>query len=1472
MFINEYDILLDKILDNIYYNEDILKINKINLEKQLRNSNNYLKNINKLSDDSKLINELNTITQNIIYAYFICLSFLNDKDINEIKTTLIKSKILDSENLGDITSVYHEIEIINEILNEEDNEKLNKLYKINEKYKLGIDLLNDFGYENTMINLKGNTKKHKHNLLKYIIILRFYRKKYRKHIFNLIYSEKKKKYLIEVVVPKLKILDYNNISSILSSDEIKKGMVNEILEFYEDYEKSVFTNIELDIQRKINTLFNSKIVIPITDEFLRFHKITEKYEKLSTNIKKNERENAKDQTKIRYIITKLEKIKDLYSKKIKNNKELFKEVDKMFYRPLIHRKAIIYNEIEELTIINKLLLSGKKAIDSNEFYLDLISLRKSAFINFKDFKDEGFQHLINKSCIALRYSGIESMENKQIVSKNLNVDTRTISSSSISNIVGLFILQNNKNINELKYKDLKNIRSIDDNGFESTKKVLLDKFTSKNETSYYWIFNSKKDIFEQSSFEIESDKNDEYNRLLVSKIFDFCLNECFNIILNKLNNFNKLDFYYSNNINHYYQKKLLKFNRNSEYEKIIKKKIYDIIPKNKDYYDEKENTIFGMIGNIIKLPVDNQINKEIKIINIPYFENKEIINLDEENSYCQHSLDWMEITKLRNKNPNKHSELLYNFIKKYVITNSDNEYICKSCNQFVDIQNFISNPFDGGSSGIEIILNSTKNLSDIKEYSKFSISIKNMDKLVERIAQILNFTFYIGNEQIHKIRRQDIIKQVIDIITLHDKTLRTKNMDKRTRELNAFRNYGISLEYTLFFIFPLTNDIFKSSSKEIDKFKKIKINNIITYILLFMILELNDSHILMFEYNKICNYILFDRLKKILFDKLMLKIDTSKKIIPIIKLDTLCYILYYCSCMLSKYNLWYTENIDNSISYKQKSIINTFLDLINSILETFSYNNNFIYEIIGSKIIRKINTLFKNNEILGMVKKKEEKKIILSNNKILIKKSKIDSIYLKEMTIYKSSIKKINDKGIYYFSQLKMPIRDKNKIIGKEMEYIFKKFDLDNKIKLAQIYDKNGIIRRFKLSYDEAKKLNNKLFDEMIINLNKNKNNISEKKIIEDNYLIEQKKEFSNLKFENNLENLLKEICMIDNTNIKINETIYNIYESKLNLSNDYLGNPIDKNFYIEIKNDKISVRFDKEFNIEIYEIFDELNDLKLIYNRYSLHYLGYKLKSNKFTNLKNLNIYAKYIPSIKEIFETIGFKKNYYNFENKKELDNEIRNSISNIKEYIRKYRVNFNQLKNKNINDSNKINKYYITKIDNFILNINKINIFGNADLVIKFQNTSIDKSNKLKNLSKKDLIDLTKSYSNLNNYLINELLCLLKINDNKYIKNNLIYFILSITILFYHDNFNQYNEFDLIRYEKIIKLKLDLVEEVRNDIYIYEEDEFVNEKTDEQKNEIEQQIINDNEMNDALDVIDDDYNPEDGDEEVMFHDQDN
>ena len=41
-----------------------------------------------------------------------------------------------------------------------------------------------------------------------------------------------------------------------------------------------------------------------------------------------------------------------------------------------------------------------------------------------------------------------------------------------------------------------------------------------------------------------------------------------------------------------------------------------------------------------------------------------------------------------------------------------------------------------------------------------------------------------------------------------------------------------------------------------------------------------------------------------------------------------------------------------------------------------------------------------------------------------------------------------NEKGIYYYSKLKMPVRNVNEIIGKDMSNIIKNFDLQNKIKL----------------------------------------------------------------------------------------------------------------------------------------------------------------------------------------------------------------------------------------------------------------------------------------------------------------------------------------------------------------------------------------------------------------------------------------
>ena len=1473
MFINEYDILIDNILDNLFDSLDISKIDSKYLENKLSDNFKYIKNLEKLTSNKDDVKSIENITKLIIISYIVCNSFLND-NINNIKTILIKNKVLKSEELGTIMSLFDYLITLMEVLNEDNNEKLLDLYKENIKYKNAIDLLNGLGYENTM-NLKGKTKKHKHNLIKVIVIDRYYRKKFRKIIFNLIYQNTESTKIIEVVLPKLKLLDFSNVENILNTNEIKQGLTKEILNLYESYENEL--NYSENMIDKISKLFSSKLVIPITDEFLRYHKITEKYEKSSNQIKRSDRENLKDQTKIRYIITKIEKLKDYYSKKTINNKEILKDIEKMFYKSLVHRKAIVYNEIEELSIINKLVQQGKSAIDSNEFYHDLLNLRKSSYINFKDFKNNGFSYDTRKTSAktltVIRYAGIESLEDKTLPNKNIKVETRTISKNNYAQIVGVLILDKKSNINKLKLKDLINIRKINENGFESALKVLGNRINNSNNENYYWVFDLEKDKFTQDTYEY-GEINSDLSNILISKLYDFALEEIYNKIITKLNSYKTLDLYYSNYINNYYQYNYIQFFKYSQYNININKKIISLIPTLTSKDDEYENKIFGILGKVHKLPEIKDVNKVIPTFIIPYENEEKFIDLSEENVYCQHIIDWTYLSKLRSKNPNKHSEHLYEFIKKYVMTNDDNEYICKSCKQYIDIQHYLSTPYDGGTTGIDIIVDSTQNLNEIKEYTKFSSLIKQMDKAVEKVAQINNFSYYLGNDKIYKLRRQEIIKQVIDIINLHDKTLRVKNMSRREREIKASQNYGVSSDFTFFFIFPLSNDIFISTSAETDKFKKMKRNNIITYILFFMILDLNDSQVNMFEFNKTCNFLLFRKFKDVIFKNLKLRINDSNDVIEITKLETLCYIIYYTSCMISKYKLWYTsDTTEKNISIIQRQVIHTIIDLINSLMEVNSNDSkNYLYEMISSKIINKINTLFKNDDVLKNIEEREKKKIIVnsSTNKIQILKSSIKSILLPDkFTIFIDELRKYNfDNRLFEISK-KMNERDSELILKNEIEKINKKYEKDNLIQLARIYDSKGLIRRFKISYEEAIKFDNKYFIEMLKNIQIQKDK-KVRDIIKDNTFDNLKKEYNNYNINrNNIDKLISEIKEVTGTSIKLNNSIFHISISKFEVNYDYLGNRLQNSFYLLINDNKVSIKTDN--NDKVYEIYDASNDVKLIFKFNTLHYLGYKQASKKFTDMTNLNIYINYIPSIREMFETLGLKRNNFNFESKKDAINELRNSLNNLKDYIRQYKVFSSQIKYKYNNITNPILKYYMNKIDSLILRKNKKVIFDNIDIILKFEKVKINEIFKFDNLNKLDMVNLSESYNKLLDYLYSQLLLLIEFNPNKYIKLHLIYFILSLLNYFYNMNFNQYTSFDLLRYNYI--LSADLLQEVRdNAVEVFDDTIIENESnllTEDEQTNLKNQINDDDEMLDALDAEQEDYDDEEGGEQILFSD---
>ena len=87
----------------------------------------------------------------------------------------------------------------------------------------------------------------------------------------------------------------------MNTEEIESKLTTDI---YDIINENVVTKKE-DINSKINLLFKSKYVYPIVEDFLRYHKVSENYE-----IKKRDNKFIdREQTRIKYIINKINKIK-----------------------------------------------------------------------------------------------------------------------------------------------------------------------------------------------------------------------------------------------------------------------------------------------------------------------------------------------------------------------------------------------------------------------------------------------------------------------------------------------------------------------------------------------------------------------------------------------------------------------------------------------------------------------------------------------------------------------------------------------------------------------------------------------------------------------------------------------------------------------------------------------------------------------------------------------------------------------------------------------------------------------------------------------------------------------------------------------------------------------------------------------------------------------------------------------------------
>lgn len=1030
MYINKIDDLLDKVIDDFYnnviINESFQKIidevNFVRFQKEINDIlSGYMKtiNINEIRELVKSEDIVKFIT-NIIKRYIAIYLFLTlgvfykgkeDTFINNI-VEFTKNQpqydfkienFFNSENNAAIIRYYKLITNMITIVNTE-HSKLNTFLQRPE-YKEAIDLLNSLGQDYIsqafrLENLDNNIKIQAHNIIKTIIILLIYKKTEKESVFSIlesIESEQGEYMFIDIVIPRKQHINFSTVENLLSKKDLDKGLAYEYWNFILDQEDNVRL-IDIGSDNKILELIKSKILTPIVDDFLMYHKDTERYDKIidPTKVKK------KEDTKIRYIVTKIDRVSEYYSETVQKDSKLKAEIKKLFYLPLLDRKAVLYNNNEEIKIINKLLNLGRRSIENNEYYNDLFHYRKYPYINFKEFEDYGFSILLDKTIDVVRAVSFGQTERKE----NSNIQLRVGSEGQVINVVGFIISSNVKPLQCLKIRDFTSIREHNENknGYDLIIKYIQQSAlnTKRHKSSIYWLFDLNLDKVVMDTYEqFNKLSAQEQTKYIISKLYDDILYEVYYEIIDRLNSYKDISFYNAFKIIRDVEKKSIDIPRNSNlFNKLEEKIFYEKYEKQEPKYDENDDKFYGLSGNVIKLiRIPDQkppLIQTVKIDIAKITQKERTVEYEEVRGICQHNITWENISALRKRDPNKYSDMLYAFIEQYVVENNEHEYICKSCGFQLNIKKFIIDSVFDDDTGRLIMLSMPMDvpLEDIPEYEKYITAIRNIDKLIEKIASISNIPYFLGTSPSIKWRRKAVIKDVIDILLIHNNIMK-KNF--KERNLAASKLYGVSRDLSNLFIFDLDNSIFVYSSKEKDYFKNIKHNNVIAYLIILMILEINNSHITFMSGDKkgVCNFAIFEKYGNILFEGLKIRKNKEGDLTDVKRYKVLCYILYIISCMATRYNLWHYEYTDQANTTKsnikapvsksrkikfdpkiQKIIIHTIIDILNSILEVSGQKNaNRLYEIISTKFFRKMRDTFNNSTIINMFKSNEKSSI-----------------------------------------------------------------------------------------------------------------------------------------------------------------------------------------------------------------------------------------------------------------------------------------------------------------------------------------------------------------------------------------------------------------------------------------------------------------------------------------------------------------
>lgn len=1204
---------------------------------------------------------------------------------------------------------------------------------------------------------------------------------------------------IEIIEDNKEVYTTSDLNDIFSSTDKKN---NDILENLISMLNIKFENVDV-LNKQITSLINSKILIPISDEFMIINNVNVATGNIENINNPNKRQNVRSDIILN---------------------DFFNHINKTD-----HSQDLIINQIEILKTLSKYETKYKSEnIDIQKNLSILKSYFNSIYLNYSN--NTNFLNYSNHKNNFISFRKAKLNNSKLIFRECLRDQNIILSGFCFVSDKKLNIGDNNK----ITLEDLKKLLNDDllksKNTFEREWKNYIVN-NKKLDNRYYYFFNQSdptSEIIELYNFIFDKIKDKK-----IVSLFD-----CFDYLP---------EWYVeSNPLNG--SSKELKYNKDLE-------------------IDKNELIMYGMNENKIKLPDYNLSEKEklkssevIKINNqnsvcqhiIDKREleelkrNKNLVKYESQsyeyvkkyvmtdfngNKICKSCSEKIDVSGIISGN-SIDSDISYGGLMNY-----------KNLDQIAEYSKYgKTDKSDGLINNMDSIISDLGNILNLKLYSGFSNQQINLrKKIIKDIIDIISH-----NKKIITIEYKDIKMIIPNIIKKYN--------------INNVSNNN-------FYIFNLDNSIYETTKQDIYQVKKRNnIIYYILFNFLINLNEQNlydilTKKILLIKGSKNI-YQDYKNHKKI-FDgiKIMVKGQTSE----IKNYDVLCFCLYLFSRILSQEK--YKSKIILDVEYKQISIqaqliiIFSLITLINITMECVNYINKNktkfgnieiqIWDNIQIRFNNQIDNFFNKSEILTSYFY-DNKKVEDVKDREIIKFEEIDKIKDKKYLNgekYKDDKKNIMDGGITItYNDYNTENQDlqnyKYVDLGiKNNNDIFHNFVFDPKLKSMVCKDCGLLFSDYIKTKKDKKPINDLIFLQYMKNRIKNycpdgtvhdidlktgeckKCGYKPGKIYTEDQIIQLYKNLSKgVITENNKTLIFEENNKVQSQETGTRKRRVELNKTTLNQISNLIKNIIGEYFDIDekqIKLDQNVYKLNYSYNNDVYQppklfipetgklehrrVYKYIEkDLIVFYNYHTLQPIAYQI-SKTLTNLKNTeiknqqNLIIEY--SLINMIQNLFNKQKFIIFNKEEEIENYILNfndAIKNFKikfiRYLQKI-INGIVLKNdKDIQDINQVlelNELYFD-IRQFYgkINIKDLNkLFKEDDLIFNFNDNQEIKLNKIYDCQK--INEMIKIINIKLTNLYNDLLKIIKENNNKIFIDfflNFIYYYFKNNTEFYKINDQQ------------------------------------------------------------------------------------